>query len=991
MTEAMVSIVAALDLAQLLAAEAAIDALGNPATADIQAKLNDRKGGDAGVHFMSLHAFASTTAGLAHIVFEFSADGDENRAIGQIAAAIGPELASVFRFAKDWRDGSDMRSYLAAHKISIGFGLGANPGLAFAGTPGLSVGRILNEATLAATITTQLSTQPSGMSGLARLAAVRSALANDPAMADFLRPIDPEQSFAPASQGTVIFTLVCSFAKTYLWPFLLLLVAAAAWHGFHFAYLFDGPPHDPEHHHRAAELLRAHWWGLPILALLRFLFALSVGGVVLAMVIVGIGLVLYARLRKLERTDWVSTRAPDRATLHEILQRENIYAQNHMVSITQRKGGWLRYFTLRLVFWGIGNLSALLYQAGFLGPIGTIHFARWITIPGTRDLVFFSNFGGSWESYLEDFITLAANGLTGVWSNSVGFPLTTNLINDGATDGERFKRYARQSMIPTRFWYSAYPTLTTENIRRNAAIRRGLSGAMTEDDAAVWLGLFGSDYRPVEKLVTNEIQSLVFGGLGFLPFGTCTLWQLPEDVTQARAWLRAIKGEIAFNDGRRVRDNPHDSAAIQIAFSATGLARLGLPKNGLDTFPAAFLDDMAAPGRARIIGDTGSNAQDHWWWAKESPMHVAILIYGQHCQSDADTLEAKVMAAAAHHNVICAHRIPLKEVGKYPQPADPAQHDGEAHYFGPEAFGFADGVSQPVIKGTYKGQKNADPMHLVEPGEFVLGYPDGRQNLPPVPELNALDDPTNILPVLDGDPAFATNSVNNPRSIGFNGSYLVIRQLEQDVDAFNAYCATEAARLQKENRLLPPYVVTPEFVGAKMVGRWKNGSPLVRAPYTPSADGAIITENGFQLGSEDPEALRCPFGAHIRRTNPRDTLIPGSDAQISITNRHRILRVGRQYVPQSGQKPGLLFMCLNGDLERQFEFVQQTWALSSSFQALSGEQDPLLGSGELGKNGFTIPTRDGPVKLSPMAQFVQMRGGGYFFLAGKRLIDYLSA
>jgi hypothetical protein len=87
-------------------------------------------------------------------------------------------------------------------------------------------------------------------------------------------------------------------------------------------------------------------------------------------------------------------------------------------------------------------------------------------------------------------------------------------------------------------------------------------------------------------------------------------------------------------------------------------------------------------------------------------------------------------------------------------------------------------------------------------------------------------------------------------------------------------------------------------------------------------------------------------------------------------------------------------MCLNGDLERQFEFVQQTWlngnVISLSCPTnLSGERDPLLASGEA-NTGFTIPTRDGPVKLAPLPRFVTMRGGGYFFLPGKRLVSYLA-
>ena len=108
------------------------------------------------------------------------------------------------------------------------------------------------------------------------------------------------------------------------------------------------------------------------------------------------------------------------------------------------------------------------------------------------------------------------------------------------------------------------------------------------------------------------------------------------------------------------------------------------------------------------------------------------------------------------------------------------------------------------------------------------------------------------------------------------------------------------------------------------------------------------------------------------------------------------MRVGRKYQPLRGQKPGLFFMCLNGDIERQFEFVQQTWIRGNVISlscpiTISGERDPLLGSSEPGNTGFSIPTPDGPLKLNPMQSFVTTRGGGYFFLPGQRLIRYLSA
>jgi len=109
-------------------------------------------------------------------------------------------------------------------------------------------------------------------------------------------------------------------------------------------------------------------------------------------------------------------------------------------------------------------------------------------------------------------------------------------------------------------------------------------------------------------------------------------------------------------------------------------------------------------------------------------------------------------------------------------------------------------------------------------------------------------------------------------------------------------------------------------------------------------DIAVTPDNDFLFGAEDPQALRCPFGAHIRRANPRESFTRGSQGQLAITNRHRFHRVGCRYRQPAGKPPGLFFMCLDADLERQFEFVQQTWLQSPSFHGLMDERDPVIGS-----------------------------------------------
>ena len=955
MTQALVTIVCPLAIDRIAEADRLIDTLCNPARADIAAAL-----ADTGLHFASLHAVRSRDGLRGYVVLEMSADGEEEPAVRRIAGAIGDALRPVFALGRDWAANRDFADYLLANRLKVGGGWMENPGALFAGTPGMTVERIRGEAALASEITGLLGQQPPGLSALERLARVRAAVKVDPKLALCLEPAPAVPPYQKPSTIGLYAGLVGSFVATYLWPVGVALLVWALIAGLTAPHFVSGA-------------LWGLWHG--------FWAALAV---VLLVVAVG-----YVLLRRAEASDWLEERTADRSTLAEMFARENRATQNHMISVTQRKPGFVRAFTLRLLFWAVGQLAARLYRPGFLSDIGSIHFARWVTPNGSPDLLFFSNFDGSWESYLEDFITLAHAGLTGIWSNSIGFPRASNLIQDGATDGERFKRYARQSMQPTRFWYTAYPRLTTAQIRANSEMRRGLSGAMTEDEATRFLALFGSAERPASKLVSSEIQSLMFGGLGFKPFGTCLLLSLPADRTEARAWLREVQPRIGFNDGRR----RFEEATITLALGATGLAKLGLPAEGLSTFPYAFLEGMVTEPRARMLGDLGENASEHWWWGRAQP-DVALLAYGR-TQDDVDSLVGSLETIASRHGATTIHAIPLKETAA-----------GKA-----EPFGFADGISQPVIRGTYKGQRNADPIHLVEAGEFILGYPDNRGNLPPGPTLPATIDPTNMLPLVTAPTGFDRSVVETPRDLGFNGSFLVIRQLEQDPEGFEAFCAGEAGRLQ--GRLPRPYDVTSEFIGAKMIGRWKDGSSLVRHPYqsrtdearktkettratTHPADGAVIErpveppQADFLFGTEDPEALRCPFGAHVRRANPRESFSPGSDEQIAISNRHRIMRVGRQYEPAPGQKPGLLFMCLNGDIERQFEFVQQSWLMSPSFHGLSCEKDPLMGDAEAGQCGFTVPSREGPVRLNPVPRFVTTRGGGYFFVPGKRLIAFLS-
>ena len=140
-------------------------------------------------------------------------------------------------------------------------------------------------------------------------------------------------------------------------------------------------------------------------------------------------------------------------------------------------------------------------------------------------------------------------------------------------------------------------------------------------------------------------------------------------------------------------------------------------------------------------------------------------------------------------------------------------------------------------------------------------------------------------------------------------------------------------------------------MAAKIVGRWRDGSSLVDHPFEPAlGDWSTKPEaNAFLYRDADPQGMRCPLGAHVRRAFPRDSLLPNDPFELSVTNRHRLLRRGRPYMDESGKAAGLLFMCFNADLERQFEFVQQSWIGSHGFHGLEKEADPY--ASHVGPNG----------------------------------------
>lgn len=970
--------------------ETALDLLNNPANDEIREAFSHSQI----VHFIS-SALVYGDKTEDYFTLEMSIDGPVKNAL-QLFDDDTAQLKSLFEpLFRVLGNSEALSSFLSKYVIRTGIGYFSTPGLNFSGSPAMRVPRILEDQKLARGIREYFDqASPSGRS-LQILTDLRDAIENHdhftkakkgtPALksliTDEAAPILKGEQ-RKATHPSVIFQIILATVFTLMWP--LLIIAAIVT-----CFLLP-----------SFETAAAISWGIAW----RFCL-LSLG------LLLGATFIYAMLLLRRETKEGSDLSLPDATQLEQARSREDSsYLQNHLFGVSTMKPGLLRKVSLRLTFLIIGQLAKRSFRPGFLSEIGTIHFARWFVIPGTDKLIFCSNYGGSWESYLEDFITKATEGLTGVWSNTFGFPRAKLLFFKGASSGEAFKRWARRQQIPTRFWYCAYPDLTTERIRINAAIRHGLLSATTETEADDFISLFASMSRPKDNLERDEIQTLLFKGLGSHNQSACLLLRLPNTPSKAKDWLSKNCNHIGF--GQQATNSRVD----QIAFSATGLQRLDLDSETLAQFSYPFLQGMSHEDRSRVLADTGEDKPSLWNWGSklgkiDTSVDCAYLIYlpcdkndiaatkaklSQHCETFTQNLIDE--GGSIIQCVITNHMQDRKAK---------RDKDGSCPLGNPdlprEPFGFVDGISQPIIKGLKRGDPSTqDTIHHVSAGEFILGYPDNRGTQTLIPTLNAALDPDKILPDYRIDPndtGSVLSKIKKPqtrKAFARNGSYLVIRQLNQDVEGFEDFL--ENAAIEHKDHLGLPngysHAQIKEYLAAKMVGRWKDGTSLIKFPHEPGTgwDGqkrAQAPDNNFLLGKEDPTGHLCPYGSHIRRSNPRDSFVPHDKEQLDIVNRHRILRRGRFYTDPETQKKGLLFLCFNADIERQFEFIQQTWCQARKFMGLDNEVDAIIGRGrKMGR--VTIPTERGPLFLTGIPDMVTVVGGEYFFTPSRSALEYLS-
>ena len=488
----------------------------------------------------------------------------------------------------------------------------------------------------------------------------------------------------------------------------------------------------------------------------------------------------------------------------------------------------------------------------------------------------------------------------------------------------------------------------------------------------------------------GDIQGLLWSGYGPLTEACFLLLQV-QDAAAARAWLGSVANSVTTIEQLR---RQHSDRVLQVGLTASGMRALGVADSVVNGFSAEFVSGMTGEeGRSRRLGDIGSSAPTLWRWGASQEPHVLLMLYAE---TDLEAWRRQIEAGLGS-GLAVLDRLDTSNMG------------------GLEPFGFTDGVSQPGVDWTGEREPGTkadlDYGNLLTAGEFLLGYRNEYGLYTNRPLLDAAQPGAATLPIAEDD---ATR-----HDLGRNGSYLVLRELAQDVRGFWRFLAAQAD--DDLGRVA---------LAQAMVGRQMSGAALLPTCAQPirgvGPDDLDIRRNQF-IYDEDPEGLRCPFGAHVRRANPRTGDMPGgqrgwiswlvrtlgfghqnlSQDLIASSRFHRIIRRGREFgtklESQAAMQPdapdphsGLHFICLNANISRQFEFIQNAWLMSAKFGGISGEADPLLGNREPmpvghSTDGFSIPQSNGTsCRIAGVPQFIRVRGGAYFFLPGLRALRYFA-
>ena len=590
-----------------------------------------------------------------------------------------------------------------------------------------------------------------------------------------------------------------------------------------------------------------------------------------------------------------------------------------------------------------------------VGLIRQIHFARWVIIDrkiGPAELLFTSNFDGEMKSYFRSFALELTSDINTVWENCEGYP--------GAEDFDRLWQYIKQHQINTATFYCAYPNLTMPQIQRLQALKDGFDefarslapAGQPSDGAAPVPGACGGALQtflkrayagkpfqapkqtkskptpgggePPRKLELGDIQSNILGSppwrQAFYRFLTIVD---PQAFKQGLARLQGLGEMVGFITAepfaqRKGPNGPRLKKSLNIGFTWTGLKQLGLAQECLDGMTLAFQQGMAE--RAQILGDVDQSAPDAWpGLLGQKDIHVLIAAFCM--DGDVKDYWREIETSLGLNPRAAGTAFPGCKV-IHEESGARIEEDGKSY----EPFGFRDGIGQPAIEG-FDELKPGSKKTPIAAGEFILGYKD-----------------------VDGNDQIAANLVGEPlRDLCDNGSYMVFRKIEQDVETFRR----DVAALK--------HAAGGEDVATRFVGRRHDGTSLAVDEGEARAPSDDLDDFNY---AADPDGMKCPFGSHARRTNPRT----------AESTRHRIIRRGIPY--ENGDRQGMLFVCFNARIDAQFEFLQSEWCKKGDFLgAFTDMRDPLIGGG----GTFLDPGRLVPFSLQ---SYVAVRGGEYFFVPG---------
>ena len=477
----------------------------------------------------------------------------------------------------------------------------------------------------------------------------------------------------------------------------------------------------------------------------------------------------------------------------------------------------------------------------------------------------------------------------------------------------------------------------------------------------------------MKYLQRDDIQGIVMHGYGRLHARFVLLGVIDAD--KVRGWLESMAEELEQSSAAHPPEPGRENFRIHLAFSHDGLEVLGFEMAVFDSVSQEF----ANPGdlrshRQRILGEFGDSDPSRWLWGgpENTPVDIVLMIYAD----TEEALDAKYTDLVDSRGKGCI--VPIGVVEDPRNSASPKNYLPTERLPGnKEHFGFRDGISQPRIQdGEPEGPDN------IKAGEFLFGYENEYGQIPKMP------------------------SAADNLDFGLNGSFMVLRQLEQAVNEFWDKTCNDAG----------DDVVKAKRLASRRVGRWPNGAPVLYADRSDRVD--LSKENEFNFSS-DPFGQRCPIGAHIRRANPRDSL---SDDPLDPTRevrRHRIIRRARAYgkpapdtLNDNGQidivklrntgvehRRGLHFVCFNTDIGRQFEFILQTWVINQKFAGGYEEIDALFSDTDAAQSqspacddlDSAIGSGSADDYDSDIARnYITVRGGGYFFLPGIKAIHYLA-